>query len=79
MSANTISRIIVSVSRWSSTGNPAARPDSCPTLPMSLRALSKYCDTTAHSKQISQSGALNQTIPPPHSLLSKRGATVKSP
>ena len=28
MIANTISRIIVRVSRWSSTGNAAARPES---------------------------------------------------
>ena len=79
MIASTISRIIVRVSRWSSTGNPAARPDSCPALRMTLRASPKYCDSTAHSKQISQSPALSQTIPAPQPLLPSRRATVKSP
>jgi len=30
MTANTISRIIVRLWRWSSTGNAAGRPNSCP-------------------------------------------------
>ena len=65
--------------RWSSTGNAAARPGGCPALRMSLRAAPKYRDSTAHSKPISQSGALNDTIPAPQPPLSNRRAAVKSP
>jgi hypothetical protein len=79
MIANTISRVIVHLSRWSSSGNAAARPNSCPALPMSLRASPKYRDSIAHSKQISQSGALNHSIPAPQRLMPNHRAALKSP
>jgi hypothetical protein len=79
MIASTISRIIARVSRWSSTGNAAARPDRCPAPPMSLGPSPKYRDSIACSKPISQSGALNHTIHAPHRLPSNRRATIKSP
>ena len=79
MSTSTISRIIVRVLRWSSTSNAAARPDSCTALRMTLRASPKYCDSTAHSKPITQSGTLIHTISALQALLSNRRATVKSP
>jgi hypothetical protein len=79
MIANTISRIIMRVSRWSSTGNAAARPDRCPAPPMSLAASPKYRDGATHSKPISQSGTLNHTIPAPQRRLSNLRATAKSP
>jgi hypothetical protein len=63
MIASTISRIIARVSCWSSTGNAAAWPDSCPAPPMSLGALPKYRDSAARSKPISQSGVLNHRSP----------------
>jgi hypothetical protein len=79
MIATTISRIIARVLRRSSTGNGAARPDSCPAPPMSLGASPKYRDSAARSKLINQSGALNHTIPAPQRRLSNHRAVVKSP
>jgi hypothetical protein len=57
MIASTISRIIVRASRWSSTGNAAARPDRGPATPMSLRASPRYCATTAHQSRSAYSVA----------------------
>jgi hypothetical protein len=79
MIAITISRIIARVSRWSSTGNAAARPDRSPAPPMSLDASPKYRDSAARSKPINQSGALNHAIPAPQRRLSNHSALVKSP
>jgi hypothetical protein len=79
MIAHTISRITAPVSRRSSTGNAAARPDRCPAPRMSLRASPKYRVSTAHSKPTSQSGALNNTMPAPQRSLSNSPAPLKSP
>jgi hypothetical protein len=79
MIANTVSRIIARVSRWSLTGNASARPDWPPAPPISTGTSLKYRDSTAHPKPISQSDALDHTITAPHRSLSNRSATAKSP
>jgi hypothetical protein len=79
MIANTISCTIARVLRWSSTGNAAARPESRPARRRSLRALHRHRVSTAHSKQISRSGALILMIPEPQRLLSDHRAPLKSP
>jgi len=79
MIANTISRIIVRVSRRSPTGNAAAQPERRPAPPMSQGASPKYRDSAARSKPINQSGAINHTIPAPHRPPSNRRAPAKSP
>jgi hypothetical protein len=78
MIANTISRIIARVSRWSATGDAAVRPDESPPLPISLDASPKYRDSIAHSKPIGQSGANHTTTAPQRSLPNRR-AGAKSP
>ena len=78
MIANTISRTILGVSRWSETGDADVRPDESSALPMSLDAFPKSRDSVAHSKQIGQSGA-NHTVPAPQRSLPNRRAPVKSP
>ena len=42
MIAHTISRMIVRVSRWSSTGNGAVRPEGRPASPVALHASPKH-------------------------------------
>jgi hypothetical protein len=74
-----ISRIIARVSRWSSTGDAAARPGRSLAPPMSLGASPKYRDNTAHSEPISQSGPLSHAVPAPQRRLSNHRALVKSP
>jgi hypothetical protein len=78
MIANASSRIIVSMSRWSSTGNAIVRPDESPALPMSLDGSPKYRDSIAHSKPISRSGA-SHTFTAPQRSMPNRRAGVKSP
>jgi hypothetical protein len=79
MIANTVSRIIVRVLRWSSTGNAAARPERCPAPPVSLGASHKYRDSAARSKPINQSGAPNHTVPALQWRLSNHRDPLKSP
>jgi hypothetical protein len=79
MIGNMISRIILRVLRWSSTGNAPTRPESRPARRRSLRALHTHRVSTAHSKQITRSGALIHMIPEPKRLLSDHRAPLKSP
>jgi hypothetical protein len=79
MSATTISRIIACVSRWSSTGDAAARLRRCPPLHLRQHASPKHADSTAHSKPITRSGARNNVIPAPQRPLPANHGPIKSP
>jgi hypothetical protein len=79
MIANTISRIIARVLRWSSTGNAAARPDRCPASPMSQGASPKYRDCVARSKPINQSGAPITRSPRLNGVCQTTVTPLKSP
>jgi hypothetical protein len=79
MIASTIPRIVARVSRWSSTGNAAARPDRSRAPLMSLGASPKYRDGAALSNPITQSGVRNHKGITHRRLLPARRATVKSP
>jgi hypothetical protein len=79
MSANTIFRIIVSLSRWSSTGDAAARPERRPASHVTLRGSSKHSVSAAPSNPITQSGVRNHKVHAQTRLLLARRATIKSP
>ncbi len=79
MSASTISRIIMRVSRWSPTGDAAPWPRRGPALHLTQRAPAKHRNGTAHSNPITRSGAHNNIIPAPQTLLPARHAPTKSP
>jgi hypothetical protein len=79
MIANTISRIIVRVSRWSSTGNAAARSERRPASHVMLQVSPKHSVSTALSNPITRSGVLNQKVLAHTRLLLIRRATIKSP
>jgi hypothetical protein len=79
MTASSVSRIVVHLSRWSSTGNAADRPGRFPTPPVSLYAPPKYRVNFAQPTPTSPSGALDHTITAPHRYLSNLRATPKSP
>jgi hypothetical protein len=79
MIERTISCIIVRVSRRSSTGNAAARPDTRPALSASLGASPKYRDGAARVEPINQTGALNHTNTVPQRHPSNHRAVGKSP
>jgi hypothetical protein len=79
MIANTISRIIVSVSRRSSTGNAAARPDRRPALHVTLNVSLRHGVSAALSNPITRSGARNHKVLAHRRLLLDRRATIKSP
>lgn len=79
MIANTISRIIVHVSRWSSTGNAAARPERRPASHVTLQVSPKRGVNAALSNAITRSGVLNHRLLAHTRLLLTRRATIKSP
>jgi hypothetical protein len=79
MIANTISRIIVRVSRWSSTGNAAARPDGGPASHVTLQVSPKHSVSAALSTPITRSGVRNHNVLAHRRRLSGRRATIKSP
>jgi hypothetical protein len=79
MSANTISRIIVRVSRWSSTGNTAARPKRRPASHVTLNVSPKHSVSAALSNPITRSGVLNHKVLAHTRLLLARRARIKSP
>jgi hypothetical protein len=77
MIANANPRIIVRLSRWSSTGNAPAPPDRPPAPPTSLDTSPKPRHNNAHSTTTNGSAALNHTVPAPHRLLSNRRTTAR--
>jgi hypothetical protein len=79
MIASTISRIIVRVSRWSSTGNAATRPREVPGTVYEPGWVANYRDSAARSKPGNQSGALNRTNTAPQRRPSNHRDLVKSP
>jgi hypothetical protein len=79
MSASTISRIIVRVSRWSSTSNAAARPERRPTSHATLQVSPKHSVGTALSNPITRSDVRNHKVVAHRRLLLARRATIKSP
>ena len=79
MIANTISRIIVRVARWSSTGNAAARPERRPASHLTLQVSPKHTVSAALSNPTTRSGVLNHKGLAHTRLLLARRATIKSP
>jgi hypothetical protein len=79
MIANTIFRIIVRVSRWSSTGNAAAWPDRHPASHVTLQVSPKHSVSAPLSNPITRSGVLNHNVLTHTRLLLARCATIKSP
>jgi hypothetical protein len=79
MIANTISRIIVRVSRWSSTGNAAARPETRPASHVTLHVSSKHSVSAALTNPITRSGVRSHKVLAHRRLLPARRATIKSP
>jgi hypothetical protein len=79
MIANTISRVIAHVSRWSSTGNAAARPERRPAPHVTLQISSKHSVSAALSTPITRSGVRNHKVLTRRRRLPARPATIKSP
>jgi hypothetical protein len=79
MIANTISRIIVRVSRWSSTGNPAARPERQPASHVMLQLSLKHSVSAALPNPITWSGVRNHKVLAHKQLFPDRPAPIKSP
>ena len=79
MIANTISRVIAHVSRWSSTGNAAVRPERRPAPHVMLQVSSKHSVSAALSTPITRSGVRNHKLVAHRRLLPARRATIKSP
>jgi hypothetical protein len=79
MIANAISRIIARVSRWSSTGNDAARPESHPASYVTLQVLPKHSVRAALSNPITRSGVRSHKVGAHRHRLPGRRATIKSP
>ena len=77
----TVSRIIVRVSHWSSTGtgNSALWPKRHPASHMTLQVSSKHSVSTAPSNLITRSGVRNHKVRTHRRLLPPRRATIKSP
>jgi len=78
MIGNTISRIIVRVLRWSSTGNAAARPDS-PASHVTLHVSPKHSVRAALSNPITRSGVRNQKVVAHRRRSPGPRAAIKSP
>jgi hypothetical protein len=51
--------------RWSSTGNAAARPNTCPAWYLRLSAAPKHSISTARSSPVARSSTHNHKIPTP--------------
>ena len=79
MIANTISRVIAHVSRWSSTGNAAALPERRPALHVTLQVSSKRSVNAALSAPIIRSGVRNHKVLTHRRRLPDPPATIKSP
>jgi hypothetical protein len=79
MIANTIPRIIVRVSRWSPTGNAAARSERRPAAHVTLQASTKHGVRAALPNPITRSGVHNHKVVAHTGLLPARRATIKSP
>jgi hypothetical protein len=79
MIANTISRIITRVLRWSSTGNAAARPESRPASQVTLQVSPKHSVRAALSNPSTRSGVRYHKIVAHRRRLPARRATIKSP
>jgi hypothetical protein len=79
MIANTISRIIARVSRWSSTGDPAVRPERRPASHVTLQVSPKHSASVALSSPITRSGVRNHKVLAHTRLLLARCASIKSP
>jgi hypothetical protein len=79
MIANTSSRIIARLLRWSSTGNAAARPERRPASHMTLHVSLKHSVSAALSNPITRSGVRNHKVLAHTRLLLARRATIKSP
>ena len=79
MTANTISRITVRVSRWSSTGNAAVWLERHPAPHLTLKGSPKHSVSSALSNPITQSGVLNHKVRAHARLSLARRATIKSP
>jgi hypothetical protein len=79
MIANTISRIIARVSRWSSTGNATVRPESRPAAHVTLQVSPKHSVSAALSNPITRSGVLDHKVVAHRPRLPARPATIKSP
>jgi hypothetical protein len=79
MIAHTISRFIVRVSRWSSTGDAAVRPERRAASPVTLHASPKHSVSTALSNPISRFGVRNHKALAYRRRLPARRATIKSP
>jgi hypothetical protein len=62
MSAHTISRIIVRVARWSSTGNAAVRPERRPAPPVTLYASPKHSVSAVLSNPVTRFGVRNHKV-----------------
>ena len=79
MIANTISRIIVRGLHWSSTGNAAARPESCPAPHVTLQISPKHRVHDALSNPITRSGMRNHKVATHRRRLPARRTMIKSP
>ena len=79
MIANTISRVIAYVSRWSSTGNAAVWLKRHPASHVTLQVSPKNSLSTALSNLITRSGVRNHKVRTHRRLLPPRRATIKSP
>jgi hypothetical protein len=79
MTADTISRIIVRASRWSSAGNAAVRPERRPASTVTLQASPKHSVSAALSNPITRSDVRNHTVVAHRRRLPARRAMIKSP
>jgi hypothetical protein len=76
---DTISPIIVRVSRRSSTSNAAAWTEGRPASHVTLHVSPKHSVSAVLSKPITRSGVLNHSGRAPTGLLLARRATIKPP
>jgi len=79
MTDDTISPIIVRVSRWSPTSNAAARPGRRPASHVTLKVSPKHSVSAVLPKPITRSGVLNPSDRARTGLVPARHATIKSP
>jgi hypothetical protein len=79
MIANTISRVMAHVLRWSSTGNAAVLPERRPAPHVTLQVSSKHSVNAALSAPIIRSGVRNHKVLTHTRRLPARPATIKSP
>jgi len=79
MITSAISRIIVRVSRWSSTGNAAVWLKRHPASHVTLQVSPKNSLSTALSNLITRSGVRSHKVRAHTRLLPARRATIKSP